>query len=96
MKNVHVKRVFTLSLTADDWALYRFDNDGVAMTEKREAVARDINRVAEEALNSGDLTLAGTRAAIEAVLSKYSNFGAEDTEGYSVMYDLLAMKGESK
>ena len=92
MKNVHVKRVFTLSLTADDWSLFSFDNYGVQMTEKRDAAAQDINRVAEEALNSGDLTYAGAKAAIEAVLEKYSDLGADDTEGHDVMYELLALK----
>lgn len=49
--------------------------------------AREINRVAEEALNNADLTLADTRAdlpladtsaAIEAVLDKYWELGAAD------------------
>lgn len=94
MKNVHVKRVFTLSLTADDWALYG-DNDG-RLTAQRNAAALELNRAAQEALNSGDLTLAGVQAAIEEALEKHSGLGAADTEGYSVMHDLLAMKGESK
>jgi len=97
MIHVHIRRVFTLSLTADDWALYSYDNDGALMTEKRDAAAREINRVAEEALNSADLTIAGTRAAIEEVLKKYSDLGADDTEGRTVMYGLVWLKaGEKK
>ena len=89
MKNVHVRRVLTLSLTADDWALYSYDNDGVLMTEKRDDAAREINRVAEEAINN--LTLTGAKAAIESVLNKYYDLGADDTEGRTVMYELLAI-----
>jgi len=99
MKNVHIRRVFTLSLTADDWALYRYDNDGALMTENRDAAAREINRVAEEALNNADLTFSDTRDAIEAVLDKYWELGAADTEGRAVMYELLllsAKAGEKK
>lgn len=92
MKNVHIRRVFTLSLTADDWALYRYDNDGALMTEKRDAAAREINRVAEEALNNADLTITDTRVAIESVLEKYWELGAADTEGRDVMFDLLSLK----
>ena len=97
MTHVHNRRVYTLSLTADDWALYSYDNDGVLMTEKRDTAAREINRVAEEALNSADLTITGAKAAIEEVLKKYWELGANDTEGRTVMYGLLALKaGESK
>ena len=91
MRNVHVKRIVQLSLTADDWGLYRFDNEGALMTEQRDAAARDINRVAQEALHSDDLTLAGRKAAIDAVLEKYSKLGANDTEGRHVMLELLTL-----
>ena len=95
MRNVHIRRVFTLSLTADDWALYSYDNDGALMTEKRDAAAREINRVAEEALNNADLTFSDTRDAIEAVLEKYYDLGAEDTEGRAVMYKLLLLSAKA-
>ena len=95
MRNVHVRRIITLSLTADDWALYSYDNDGALMTEQRDAAAREINRVAEAALNS--LTITGAKAAIEEVLRKHEAIGADDTEGRTVMYELLTLiVGENK
>ena len=93
MRNVIVTRKVKLALTADDWALYG-DNEG-RLTEQRRVAAKQINKVAEHALNNYDRTNACR--AIEEVLNKYDSLGAADTEGYAVMYDLLnAVYGESK
>ena len=93
MRNVIVTRKVELALTADDWSLYG-DNEG-RLTDRRIEAAKQINKVAEHALNNYDRTNACR--AIEEVLNKYSSLGAADTEGYAVMYDLLnAVYGESK
>jgi hypothetical protein len=82
MKNVTVTRTFKVELTANQWALY--DMIG------RDAAARALNRMAEEALNT--CTTKGEAAqVIAAAQDKYSNFGAADSEGYDVMDELLAV-----
>jgi hypothetical protein len=82
MKNVTVTRTFKVELTANQWALY--DMIG------RDAAARALNRMAEEALNT--CTTTGEAAqVIAAAQDKYSNFGAADSEGYDVMDELLAV-----
>jgi len=93
MRNVIVTRKVELALTADDWALYG-DNEG-HLTDRRREAAKQINKVAELALNN--CNRAGARQAILEVLDKYSDLGAADTEGHAVMYDLLdTVYGESK
>lgn len=80
MKNVIVTRTVRLALTADQWALY--DLPG------RDDAAADLNKMAEAALNSA--TTPGDAAQLIAFAQdKYSSFGAADTEGYTVMNDLI-------
>ena len=80
MNNVTVTRTVRVNLTAGQWALY--DIPG------RDSAAAKLNRASEAALNS-----CGTRGEAEALialaLDEQSYFGASDTEGYDVMYDLL-------
>ena len=85
MRNVIVTRKVELALTADDWSLYG-DNDG-HLTDRRIEAAREINKVAEQALNNHSRTEAYWK--IRDVLDKYSKLGAADTEGYAVMHKLL-------
>ncbi len=90
MRNVTVTRAFKVALTADQWALYDI--------EGRDAAAHTLNQWAEDALNT--CTTEGEAAQVIALAQdRYSSFGAADSEGYAVMYELLNVafpKGESK
>lgn len=90
MRNVTVTRTFKVALTADQWALYDI--------EGRDAAAHALNQWAEDALNT--CTTEGEAAQVIALAQdRYRSFGAADSEGYAVMYELLNVafpKGESK
>jgi len=90
MENVTVTRTFKVALTADQWALYNI--------EGRDAAARALNKFAEDALNS--CTTEGEAAQVIALAQyRYRSYGAADSEGYAVMYALLAVafpKGKRK
>jgi len=93
MRNVIVTRKVELALTADDWDLYG-DNDG-HLTDRRIEAAREINKVAEQALSNYTRTEAYWK--ISEVLDRYSSLGAADSEGHAVMHDLLdTVYGEGK
>ena len=82
MRNVHIHHqpLATITLTADDWALY--GNEG------RDNAAKELSRLAEQAINTS-----ANRSEVETKLSRalelYSEFGANDTEGRGVMYELF-------
>jgi len=82
MLNVTVKRSFKVALTAAQWALYSI--------EGREEAAQELNKLAEEALNNS-ATEGEAAQAIALAQDRYSSFGAADSEGYAVMYKLLAV-----
>lgn len=90
MRNVTVTRTFKVALTADQWALYDI--------EGRDEAAHELNKLAEEALNTCDAEC-DMAQLISLAQVKYRRFGAADSEGYAVMYELLNVafpKGESK
>lgn len=82
MQNVHIRYQphATITLTADQWALY-----GI---EGRDTAAKELSYLAELAINTS-----ANRSEVETKLSKalelYSEFGANDTEGRVVMYELI-------
>ena len=73
--HVHIEKVVTLSLTADDWELYHIDG--------REQTASNLNQAVSVALNSFNQVAA--RKKIEEALDKYSKWGAADTEGHATV-----------
>jgi hypothetical protein len=83
MQNVSVihRPFITIALTADQWALYREQ-------EGRDVAASLLSAGAEQAINSSANRHEAERR-IAKLLEAHAAFGAADTEGYSVMYDLL-------
>lgn len=78
---VHIAKVITLSLTADDWALYNI--------EGRDDAAIALNEAVSVALNY--LTKGGAIGKIEEALEKYSDWGANDTEGHATVRQILGL-----
>lgn len=73
----------SLKLTADDWELYS-DYDDTGRYANRENVACALNDFISEAINtSEDMKRAFNRCL--SILQKYSDSGANDTEGRSVL-----------
>lgn len=70
--HVHITKAVSLSLTADDWALYNI--------EGRDDVAICLNQAVSVALTWSDKPVA--RVKIQKALEEYSKWGAADTEGY--------------
>jgi hypothetical protein len=80
MQGITITRKVSLSLTADQWQLYRLDG--------REAAARSLNIEVESAINSSaDRWQADP--LIRDALRRWSDFGAADTEGEDVADDIL-------
>jgi hypothetical protein len=73
--HVHISKVVSLSLTADDWALYHIDD--------REQTANNLNQAVSVALNN--FYPAEARKKIQEALDKYSKWGAADTEGHDTV-----------
>lgn len=73
--HVHIAKIVSLSLTADDWALYDI--------EGREDVALILNEAVSVALTWSDKPLA--RVKIAKALEEYSKWGANDTEGHATV-----------
>lgn len=81
MKNVKVSRKVELSLTVADWELY-------SKVSGVEVAVKEMNRELEAAINnSADRNQA--EMAGYAVLHKYREFGAADTEGCYVFLRIL-------
>ena len=76
--HVHIEKVVTLSLTADDWGLYHIDG--------REQTASNLNQAVSVALNS--FNQVASRKKIEEALDKYRKWGAADTEGYDTVQQI--------
>lgn len=72
MTSLTITRKIELKMTAQEWQLY-CSMDGI------DAIADQINRGVEEAVNSSSNTKEAL-AKIFEVLAKYSKFGAYDTE----------------
>lgn len=70
-----------LTWSADDWQLYT-DMDGVA------AVAEALNRTFEESVNSGK-SRSEVEIAMLRVMAKYDEFGADDSEPFDRLGELL-------
>jgi hypothetical protein len=68
-----------LNLSARDWRLY--DIEGA------EDAAQNLNRDIEVLLAEGDL------GGLSAALSRYSKWGAADTEGFLVLHHILDQCG---
>lgn len=83
MQNVSIyhRPFITIALTAEQWALYR-DKEG------RDKAASALSAGAEQAINSS-ANRHEAEMKIAKLLEAHADFGAADTEGYSVMYDLL-------
>jgi hypothetical protein len=73
--HVHIAKIVSLSLTADDWALYNIDG--------REDVALILNEAVSVALTWSDKPIA--RVKIAKALEEYSKWGANDTEGHATV-----------
>jgi len=73
--HVHIAKIVSLSLTADDWELYDI--------EGREDVALILNEAVSVALTWSDKPLA--RVKIAKALEEYSKWGANDTEGHATV-----------
>lgn len=69
-----------LDLTASDWQLYS-DVPG------RDVAARRLNRAVERKLAKGEIN------SLYEVLYPYSKWGAADSEGYNVLYQILQRMG---
>ena len=82
----------TLTLSADDWALYS-DSDSYENTRlyaNRETVAGALNYQISNAINtSKHRSEAFTRCI--CILERYSESGAADTEGRDVLYIILKL-----
>lgn len=79
-EKIDIKRFITLSLSAEDWSLYR-RHEAQNIADKLNAeVAQAINSAAQmpEALHVASL-----------VLIKYDDFGANDTEGRDVLESIV-------
>jgi hypothetical protein len=81
MRNVHITRKVTLTLTAEDWQLYTdIPNVNIATSLLNSDIELILN-------NMGDIT----QAHIECleVLRRYSKYGAFDTEPCGVLQDII-------
>ena len=76
---VYIQKVITLSLTADDWALYHI--------KYREDAALRLNQAVSNALNN--FTKGGAITHIEKALKENSQWGADDTEGHATVRQIL-------
>ena len=76
--HVHIAKVVSLSLTADDWGLYDI--------EGRDDVAVCLNQAVSVALSWSEKPVA--RVKIEKALEEYSKWGAADTEGYATVQQI--------
>jgi hypothetical protein len=76
--HVHIAKMVSLSLTADDWELYDI--------EGREDVALILNEAVSVALTWSDKPLA--RVKIAKALEEYSKWGANDTEGHATVQQI--------
>lgn len=76
---IEIKSTLTLNLSADDWQLYGL--------EGREEIAQKLNRELEERINK-----AASRSEFSYgdLLSKYSDYGASDSEGFAMVEYLLS------
>lgn len=76
--NIQIRSTLTLNLSADDWQLYGL--------EGREEVAQQLNRELEERINKAE-----TRREFKHgdLLSKHSDFGASDSEGFAMVEHIL-------
>jgi hypothetical protein len=77
MKHVQITKHITLTMTADDWELYGKDG--------REQAAEAINKGVADAINEGRLDKA------RAVLRKYSEYGASDSEGINTLENIVEL-----
>ena len=77
--HVYIEKTISLSLTADEWALYHIDG--------RDAAALCLNQAVSVALTWSDKPLA--RVKIAKALEEYSKWGANDTEGHVVVRQIL-------
>lgn len=71
-----------INMTANDWQLYRIDG--------RDEAAISLNADMKELLN-GSSDIDECRLAIPAILNRYSDYGAADSEGYQVANELLVL-----
>lgn len=78
---VHIAKVISLSLTADDWGLYHI--------EGRDDVAICLNQAVSVALSWSEKPVA--RVKIEKALEEYSDWGANDTEGHATVRQILGL-----
>ena len=76
--HVHISKNVYLSLTADDWGLYNI--------EGRDQAALGLNQNVAYALTN--FIKGGARKAIEEALEKYSDWGANDTEGHATVQQI--------
>lgn len=81
MRNVTVTRKVSLSLTAEEWQLYT-DKPRV------KTVARSINNEIASCINTHP-SRSEARFFARKVLNEYSEFGANDSEPWGVLEDIL-------
>lgn len=75
-----------IALTREDWQLY--DKPGAAQA------ARMLSRAAETILNRRGITYSKAQAELDAMLRKYANLGATDTDVRMVATSLLRLRFE--
>ena len=92
MRNVYIKKMIRIGLTANDWSLYGEDDD-----PKRDMAAFEMNEKIENILNNNPPKDEAV-PAIADILKEYRSFGAYDTEGMLVAEDVIEVfyEGESK
>ena len=76
--NIEIRSTVTLNLSANDWQLYGLPG--------REQAAQGLNRELASLINNG-----ATRNEIyqSDLLSKYSDYGASDSEGFAMVEHIL-------
>ena len=78
--NIDITKKFKLDMFADDWGLY--DKPG------RDLAARTLTICLESALNEG-LSKSQVADKMVTMMRHYSDFGANDSEGYHTLEDVL-------
>lgn len=78
--NIDIRKVVTLNLSSRDWALYEMKGVYVATDQLNEQLAQALNAAndEQEAFEAG-----------KAVLERFSEYGATDTEPRTVLIDII-------
>lgn len=78
------KPVVSLSLSADDWALYGGYDDAPAKYSGRDNLAVALNEWISQAINTSENRSEAMRRCL-SILDKHSDMGCDDTEGRTML-----------